>query len=115
MAARVADLLSKKMRLKGDDLTQMLARSGTSLPPKLFRQADILAKAAEMAKNPRLLRQINMEEASRAYDYCLKILKKVSLWERYGPGIQGVALSVMTSLILLATLVIFILYWRGLI
>jgi hypothetical protein len=113
MADRIADLLEQKMRIKGRDLSEKLAKGGHRLPRRVRVEADSLAKMAEMATNPKLLKQVDFAAASKAYDYCSRHLGRVGFLARYGRVFEDWALSILTILAVIAALILLVLRWRG--
>ena len=78
MADRVAALMEERLRLRGGDLAAKLRKGGRMLPRKVRAAAKDLADAAERAKNPKLLVQIDMEKVARDYDICVHHLSSVA-------------------------------------
>ena len=79
MADRVAGLMEERLRVRGAGLTEKLRKGGRLLPRKVQAQAQILAQAATMAQNPKLLMQLDQGAVAQAYDVCVKHLGKVCL------------------------------------
>lgn len=115
MADRIADLLEQKMRIKGGDLSEKLAKGGHRLPRKLREAAGILAQMSDMAANPKLMKQVDHKAAAKAYEACLRHLGKMGFFTRHGNLLEQWALSILTILAVLAVAVVVVLRWRGLI
>jgi hypothetical protein len=115
MADRVAELMEQRLRIRGAGLAEKLRRGGRLLPRKVRAAAQVLAEAAEMAQNPKLLMQVDQEATAEAYDICLRHLGGVDRKARRNGAVLNVAASVAFSILVVAVLVIGILIWRGLI
>jgi hypothetical protein len=113
MADRIADLLEQKMRIKGHDLSQKLSKGGHRLPRRVRDEAEKLAKMAELATNPKLMKQLDFAAASKAYDYCSRHLGRVGFLARYGLVFEDWALSILTILAVISALTLLVLRWRG--
>jgi hypothetical protein len=113
MADRIAALMEDRLLIKGDNLTQKLRRGGRALPRKIRAEAQVLARFAEMAKNPKLLAQVDEPRVAQAYDICLRHLNTVSAWDRRKGAVKSVGLSILGSFLVVAVLVAAILVWRG--
>lgn len=113
MADRVADLMESRLKVGGKGLTEKLKRGGNKLPRRVRTAATDLAKAAEMAKNPKLFLQLNQEATAEAYDRCLRHLGDLHKWDRARGFAESWLLSLLTSLIVLGVLIFVILRWRG--
>lgn len=114
MADRIADLLEQKMRIKGRDLSEKLAKGGHRLPRKVREAAGILAQMSELASNPKLMKQVDFEAASKAYDLCQRHLGKTGFFARHGGLFEQWALSILTVLVVLGALALIVMNWRGL-
>lgn len=115
MADRIADLLEQKMRIKGTNLSEKLSKGGHRLPRRIRTAAATLAQLSELAANPKLMKQVDFEAASKAYDLCLRHLGKVGFLTRHGYVFEQWALSILTVLTILAALALIVMHWRGLI
>ncbi len=113
MADRVAGLLEERLNLTGRDLAAQLRRGGRLLPRKVREAVQILAGAAEKAKNPKLLGQVNMGEVADAYDTCVKHLMTVDPTGRRRDTIAGMIGSVGFGVLGLILAIIAFLAWRG--
>ena len=115
MADRISDLLDQKMRIKGKDLSDKLSKGGHRLPRRVREAAGVLARMSELAANPKLMKQVDFEAASQAYDLCLRQLGRTGFWARYGHIFEQWALSILTVLAVLAAMALAVMHWRGLI
>lgn len=113
MADRVAELMETRLGIGGKGLAEKLKRGGNKLPRKVRLAASDLAKAAEMARNPKLFLQLDQAAIAEAYDLCLRHLGEVHKWDRLRGFAESWLLSLLTSLIVLGALIFVILRWRG--
>ena len=113
MANRVASLMDERLGVGGADLTAKLKKGGRLLPHKVRVAAGKLAKAAEMAKNPKLLMQLDEGELAEAYDLCVRHLGSIDRKERRIGALVGFLASVALGILVLAVAVLVVLRWRG--
>ena len=113
MANRVASLMDERLGVGGADLTAKLKKGGRLLPHKVRVAAGKLAKAADMAKNPKLLMQLDEGELAEAYDLCVRHLGSIDRKERRIGALVGFLASVALGILVLAVAVLVVLRWRG--
>ena len=113
MADRVAQLLEERLALRGRDLAAKLDRGGRLLPRKVRDGAELLADAAEKARNPKLLAQIDMGAVTDAYDACVRHLTTIDPVGRRRDTIAGMVGFVGYGILFLAIAIILVLVWRG--
>lgn len=113
MADRVASLMDERLGIGGDGLSAKLKKGGRLLPRKVRGAAERLARAAEMAKSPKLMMQLDMGEIAEAYDLCVRHLGTISRRERRIGALVGMLASVALGLLVLAVIVLAVLRWRG--
>lgn len=113
MADRVADLMESRLKVNGKGLAEKLKRGGNKLPRKVRVAASELAKAAELAKNPKLQMQLDHAALARSYGLCMRHLGELQKWDRRRALAEGWLLSLLTSLLVLGALIVVILRWRG--
>lgn len=114
MADRVAELLEQRLRIKGKTLDDKLRKAGRRLPRKVYAAAQLLAQAAQMSKNPRLMMQVNEPDVVAAYDICLRHLgaKQAASLARKNTA-MSIGASIAGSILVLTLLVLGVLRWRG--
>ncbi|VDC33085.1 hypothetical protein [Pseudogemmobacter humi] len=113
MADRVEGLLSERLGARGRDFEAKLRHSGRKLPRRVRAAAKSLARAAEMARNPKLQAQLDEGDVARDYDICLRHFSAggSGAWFR---GVVGrVAASVGFSLLVVGLGFAGWLLWRG--
>ena len=113
MANRVASLMDERLGVGGADLSAKLKKGGRLLPHKVRVAAGKLAKAADMAKNPKLLMQLDEGELAEAYDLCVRHLGSIDRKERRIGALVGFLASVALGILVLAVAVLVVLRWRG--
>lgn len=113
MADRVAALMEDRLKVQGRTLGQKLRRGGFHLPHKVRRQALVLARSADMARNPKLLLQIDEGRVAQAYDICIRHLNGVNVWNRRKGVMINLGASVAGSLLVVGVLLVALLVWRG--
>lgn len=113
MADRVAELMEQRLKVKGSGLAEKLQRGGRKLPRKVRQAAQELANAAAFPQNPKLAQQLDLKALGLAYDTCLRHLDGIGKWDRRRAGAENIALSVVTSMLVLAAIIAAILHWRG--
>lgn len=113
MADRVAQLLEEKLSLGGRDLATKLRRGKRLLPRKVRDAADALAAAAEKARNPKLIGQVDMGQVADAYDLCVRHLAGIDPAERRRGTMVSMVESVGIGVLILGVVVVGVMYWLG--
>lgn len=114
MSDRVAELMEQRLGARGTGLTAKLRRGANRLPRKVRAAARELARAGEMAENPKLLVQIDEAVVAQNYDTCVKYLGPLNRRARAMAMLTGMAAQVAMGILLLALIVMAILRYRGL-
>ncbi len=109
MAERVAALMAERLGADGATAADRLERGGRRLPRRLRADAAVLAEAARHARDPRLLAALDVERVAAAYD---RLVRHLAATRRRSP-LQGVARSILLSLLIVAGVVLAVLTWRG--
>ncbi|CAN1547193.1 hypothetical protein MCELHM10_02017 [Paracoccaceae bacterium] len=113
MADRVAQLLEEKHGLGGRDLAAKLRRGKRLLPRKVRDAAERLAAAAEKARNPKLMGQVDMGQVADAYDVCVRHLAGIDPAERRRGTMIGMVESVGIGVLIFGVVIVGIMYWLG--
>lgn len=113
MADRIAGLMEERLRVRGRGLTEKLRKGGRLLPRKVRTAAEMVAQAAVLSQNHKLLMQIDREKVSEAYDLCVRHLGGVNPSERRKGLVLNIAASIAFSVLVVSVLVVAVLYWRG--
>jgi len=111
MADRVSGLLEDRLGLRGQDLSEKLARGRRHLPRRVRRAVQVVADAAEMAPHPRLQLRIDEEQVAIAYDQCLRYLGPLGRGARMRARLVSLGVALLVALVAGVAL----LAWRGLI
>lgn len=113
MAARVAELLEARLNVGGSTLADKLRRGGRRLPRKIRREAAYLAAAADQARVPKLMAQVDHARITQAYDACLRYLKPLGAGARR----RALAMQMLTGagagVFVTGILILLVLAWRG--
>ena len=115
MADRVAGLLEERLHIRGTGLAEKLKRGGRRLPRKVRQSALLLAQAAQMAQNPKLLIQIDEGKVAEAYDRCLRYLGPLGASGRRWFILQSMVAQIAFGLIVVIGGALLLARWRGLI
>ena len=113
MAEEVSTLMKERLSIRGRDLAAKLRHTGRMMPKRLKREAAYLAEAVQLSENPRLLKMIDMARAEAAHRDCLEFLKKVDAADRRKGVVLGILASLAMTFLVVSTLVIIVLVWRG--
>lgn len=115
MADRVGALMDERLCIRGTGLDDRLARGGRLLPLRVRKAARGLAAAAEGARDPRRLMQIDFEQVSADYDICVRHLTGLGPWARWmGTALTFARVSLAAGL-LAAGVGYALMRWRGLV
>jgi hypothetical protein len=113
---KVAGIESELQRVFGINakpLEKALRKSGRLLPANLLKKAQVIVQAQSYCGNPKLMRFVEGDDMTEAYDDIMAFLKDVDPNERrIGTGLDILTGSAMTVLIT-ATLVVAVLIWQG--
>lgn len=115
MAARVADLMEDRLRVRGKGLAAKLRRGGRLLPRKVRTQAAYLAAAAEKSTVPKLQLQLDHQRIAAAYDACLRHLSPIGAGDRRAAYLFHLVLSLALAVFVAGAIVVAVMVWRGLI
>ncbi|MEF3046855.1 hypothetical protein [Pseudotabrizicola sp. L79] len=113
MADRVAEMMEQRLRIRGSGLEAKLRKGGRLLPRKVRLAAERLAEAAEKARNPKFLVQIDMARVAADYDQCVRHLASVTRQGWLKPLMISVAASVALGLLIVGAIWVYIQYNAG--
>ena len=113
MADRVAALMEERLRIRGTGLAEKLRRGGRALPRRIRAEAELLAAAAEKARVPKLLMQLDHERVAAAYDACVRYLAPLGRGARVRGYVLDLAAASGFALVVTAAMVVGVLVWRG--
>ncbi len=115
MVDRVDALMEERLHVRGHDLADKLRRGGRRLPRRVRAAARDLAQAGEMARNPRLLMQVDFGKVSADYDICVRHLTSVDRKARLLAATMGLVRLVVVVGLLAGGIALALARWRGLI
>lgn len=113
MAGRVAELFEARLNVGGKTLADKLRRGGQRLPRNVRREAAYLAQAAEQARVPKLMVQIDHARTADAYDACLRYLKPIGAAERRWTLAMQILTGVGAAVFVTGVMILTVLVWRG--
>lgn len=113
MVGRVAELFEARLNVGGKTLADKLRRGGRRLPRNVRREAAYLAQAAEQARVPKLMVQIDHARTANAYDACLRYLRPIGAAERRRTLAMQILTGVGAAVFVTGVMVLTVLVWRG--
>lgn len=117
MADEVAVLMASRFggarRGERPPLVQMMRRRGGALPAGLRRRAARLAKAGSMAAQPKVARQLPLEDLARDHAALVAHLRPLGEISRWQGRAIGFAASVVLGLLVLGGLALWVMVKRG--
>tara|TARA_R110002124_G_scaffold208002_2_gene374468 strand:- start:59 stop:430 length:372 start_codon:yes stop_codon:yes gene_type:complete len=113
MTERVAELMQRRLRVKGGDLKETVTRGRRMLPRKVRTAAEALALAETWSHNPKLLLQVDETVVAKDYDICVRYLSNLNRRERAKGFLLSLTTTLLFSLLGVIALVIAVLFWRG--
>lgn len=115
MTERVSQLMAERLGAKGHSLRERMESRARALPRKVRRAAQVLVEAEAIAGSPKMIRQVDMSEISRAYDTCLHHLVPLGATARLKLLALNLLTSVVFVLVVVAVVVFVVARWRGLV
>jgi hypothetical protein len=112
-ADALLSLLRERLGVSGRDLAQALRRGGRQLPRHVRRQANRIAAASTVGRNPKLARRLPGTELETAYRDVVGYLKTIDVADRRRGRILNWIGVVAFNLILVAVAFVVWLWWRG--
>lgn len=117
MADEVAVLMASRFggarRGERPPLAQMMRRRGGALPAGLRRRAARLAKAGSMAAQPKVARQLPLDDLARDHAALVAHLRPLGEISRWQGRAIGFAASVVLGLLVLGGLALWVMVKRG--
>lgn len=106
-------LVTDRLHLRGQTLTQKMQRARRHLPRRMRHEAAILSEAEALWQNPRLHRRIDLARLERAARNLERHLRPLGAAERRRALLMGILASLAFNMLAVAGLVMGILIWRG--
>ncbi|MDN5568613.1 MAG: hypothetical protein L0G27_07710 [Paracoccus sp. (in: a-proteobacteria)] len=117
MADEVAILMASRFggarRGERPPLVQMMRRRGGALPTGLRRRAARLARSAELASQPKVARQLSLDDAARDHAALMAHLRPLGEISRWQGRAVGFAASVVLGLLVLSAVALWVMVQRG--
>lgn len=110
---KVRGLMAERLHVRGATLEDQLRRAKRLLPRAVAREAQYLAQAELLMRNPKLARMIDARKARDAGDRLTAHLMTVDPKERRKDRILGILGGLAFNLLLIGVLTIVWLRWRG--
>jgi hypothetical protein len=113
-AQGLRDLLASRLGLRHGTLARRLAKAGRRLPMGVRNDISAVAEAESMAQHPKIGRRMDPKMTHAAYERAAAFLQAIDVKDRR----KGIALSILGSIafniLVVITLLIVVLRWRGL-
>ena len=106
-------LFELQMGVKSRSLAQALRRAGRRLPRKLRRQGKLILRTQQLARNPKLARQIDSAGVENAFAAITAHLEAIDVKDQQKGRIMGIAGIISANLLIVVALFIWWLWWRG--
>lgn len=107
------DLLREKFGVKSRNLAVALARTGRRMPPALHRQVEILIRAEQEVRNPKLALQWDVARIDQAYEAVAAHLRQIDVKERRKSQLLRMAGLIVFYLLVVLGAFVFWMWWRG--
>jgi len=117
MADEVAILMASRFggarRGERPPLLQMVRRRGGALPARLRRRAARLAKAGHLAGQPKVARQLSLEDAARDHAALIAHLRPLGEISRWQGRAIGFTASIVLGFLVLVAVALWVMVKRG--
>ncbi|WP_199737685.1 hypothetical protein [Falsigemmobacter faecalis] len=113
MAAKVADLLESRLRVRGPTLAVLVRKAGRRLPRKVRRAAQELASFEGLARHPKGAMMVSQGRAEAAYEICMNHLRPLGSKERFVSAALNFAGTIALMLLVLGGVFLAIWAFRG--
>lgn len=112
-AESLRTLLGQRLGLRRGSLARRVAKAGRRLPAGVRNDIAAVAEAEAMARHPKIGRRMDPKTTHGAYERAATFLQAIDVKDRR----KGVALSILGSIafsiLVVVTLLIIVLRWRG--
>ncbi len=113
MADRVAQMMQDRLSIRGRGLDGKLRHARGVMPKRVQAEAAYLARAAETARDPRMMARIDQARIVAAYQTCMDHLNAVGRAARVTSITLSIASSVAFRLLVVFGLLVWFLVWKG--
>ena len=112
-SASLADMLEKKLKLRGRGLDAKLRRAGRRLPRSVRLEAEKFVEARRLMGHPKLMMQLDPAGLDAAYAKCARWLDRVDLKAARRDRLIGMAAGISFQLLLIAAAFLTWMVWSG--
>ena len=113
LVMQIYDLMGEKLRVKGASLRARVKKAGRLLPRSVRRAAGELIEAQDMAENPTLATRLDPDAVTKAHQTCLRYLKEIDPKAAKSRARYNFAALISAQFLLIVTLAITFMRWRG--
>lgn len=116
MAAKsrvLCGLMQQKLNVRGRNLAQCLRRAGRQLPKSARTSGATLVQAEMLSDNPKTARQVDVHAVDTAYEHLRGHLAGIDVGERRKARLLSLAAAVVGNLIVVVSVFVVWLWWRG--
>lgn len=114
-AEELRDLLREKLGLSARPLEAQITKAGRLLPKSVQRDARLVAEAHANLQNPRLARRVDVAAVEAAQARVRDFLRGIDPAERRKTRVIGVLAVIAFNVLVVLTLLIVVLRWRGIV
>ncbi|SFR33735.1 hypothetical protein SAMN04488005_0542 [Yoonia tamlensis] len=111
--ADIRALLETRLRVRGASLAVQLRKARRQLPRAVRRDLTYLVETAELVKNPKLVRMVDMNRVARVHRNTVAYLESVNMREQRITTLINVVATIALALLVTAGMVIYVLVQRG--
>jgi|OM-RGC.v1.027681990 hypothetical protein len=112
-AVTLKQLLGKKLGLRKGGLAYRVTKAGRLLPGHVRNDIQRIAQAEAMANHPKLERRMDPSATKPAYDRAAAFLTAIDVKDRRKGVLLSILGSVAFNILVVITLLIVVLRWRG--
>ena len=112
-AEALRTLLGEKFGLKRGSLARRIAKAGRRLPMGVRNDMAAVAEAEQMAQNPKLAIRLDPRKTHAAYERAAAFLQAIDVKDRRKGAVLSILGSLAFNFLVVVTLLIIVLRWRG--
>ena len=112
-ADHLAQMMREKLGIPGKDLVEKYARSERVLPAHIRDKVEIIVKALELSRHPKLSRQVDMKPVEAAAHDVEKYLDGINPWARRWKLLVDHLADAAIGILIMFGLIFMVLRWRG--
>ncbi len=113
-AEHLAQLMGDRLDIRGEGFDEKLENAGRRLPRHVRAEGARIAEALAFADHPKLSRQIDNKRLKRAAKTIERYLMSVDPWQRRKGIFLNWLAGIVFSLLVVATLILVVMWKRGL-